>query len=504
MKICESFNAWLETKPINENIASAKIFMQKMYARELDKSQSTLTKEEQDRALENPDYLRINKLVNPWPGYMLPFVKFHFEQGIPIVDPNPREANDIMDLKDLVEVIKNKKHIIQKLPKTIDQYANAENVGNANGFEQLTDEIGKIERFKEAKWFIDGLPKPLRDQYRSLDREKQNSLITSAILLSKLGKSSVDRLFDKIKAMANWSIEDFITYTANYVKGLENIGMNSKVKELEELSPEAGILYSDDQYLVMSMRTENAQKKLCSVAQWCINRGRFYSYADKGLQINIFNFGTDSTNPLFLTGTTIAFNKTVTDSHDINDSSIKNSSNLVTHFGNLGYPKSLIDSIMNGFDMECNIKVALDKFYREGKNLDVKTIVASLVKTTKGFLSGVMSQDEWEKISGVVSEIISNIKDISKNDFMKFFKENGIFSDAQLNVFDTLIGDDYTEADIEDISGKTEISIEDMKFILDLHAKGEDIQKIPKEDIEGMKRVISNQKDILTKIKSKL
>jgi len=252
------------------------------------------------------------------------------------------------------------------------------------------------------------------------------------------------------------------------------------------------------------MRTENAQKKLCSVAQWCINRGRFYSYADKGLQINIFNFGTDSTNPLFLTGTTIAFNKTVTDSHDINDSSIKNSSNLVTHFGNLGYPKSLIDSIMNGFDMECNIKVALDKFYREGKNLDVKTIVASLVKTTKGFLSGVMSQDEWEKISGVVSEIISNIKDISKNDFMKFFKENGIFSDAQLNVFDTLIGDDYTKADIEDISGKTEISIEDMKFILDLHAKGEDIQKIPKEDIEGMKRVISNQKDILTKIKSKL
>ena len=109
MKICESFNAWLETKSINENIASAKIFMQKMYARELDKSQSTLTKEEQDRALENPDYLRINKLVNPWPGYMLPFVKFHFEQGIPIVDPNPREANDIMDLKDLVEVIKNKK-----------------------------------------------------------------------------------------------------------------------------------------------------------------------------------------------------------------------------------------------------------------------------------------------------------------------------------------------------------------------------------------------------------
>ena len=43
-----------------------------------------------------------------------------------------------------------------------------------------------------------------------------------------------------------------------------------------------------------------------------------------------------------------------------------------------------------------------------------------------------------------------------------------------------------------------------MKFILDLHAKGEDIQKIPKEAIEGMKRVVSNQKDILTKIKSKL
>jgi hypothetical protein len=508
MKVCESFNGWLETESINENqIASAKIFMQKRYANKLDKNSSELSKEEQDKALSDPDYLKIIKLANQWPGYMLSFVKFHFEQGIPILNPGPREENSIMDLNDLIEVIKNKKHVIQQLPKTIDQYANAGKVGNANGFEQLTDAIGKIERFKEAKWFIDALPKPLRDQYRSLNSEKQNGLITSAILLSKSGKNSIDRLFKKIKAMTNWPIEDFIEYTANYIKGLENSNMSSKIKELEDLSPEAGILYSDGQYLVMSMRTEEAQKKLCSIANWCINRGSFHRYADKGIQINIFNFETDVTDPLFLTGTTIAFDKTVTDSHDINDDNIKRTSNPVIHFQNLGYPKDLIDSIMNNFNTECDIKTAISELWEKTKGLNTQKIISSLFQATRGFLSGSMSEDEWGKIAGVVAEIISDDRGINKKDFMNHFKENGIISDTGLNVFNSLIGDDYTKSDIEDILKATERVIVDIKHLLDDYEK-EKAQHLDepkyKDLLVNLRKVIKEEQNIIKKIKAKL
>jgi hypothetical protein len=113
-----------------------------------------------------------------------------------------------------------------------------------------------------------------------------------------------------------------------------------------------------------------------------------------------------------------------------------------------------------------------------------------------------MSQDEWEKISGVVSEIISNIKNISKNDFMKFFKENGIFSDAQLNVFDTLIGDDYTKADIEDILSATEKGIEEIKYVLELNAEGN--LPLKPDKVEIMKNVLKEEQAIAKRIKSKL
>ena len=121
---------------------------------------------------------------------------------------------------------------------------------------------------------------------------------------------------------------------------------SKKVAELEELEPEAGVIYSDDQYLVMSMRTENAQKKLCSVANWCINRGSFSSYATDAVQLNIFNFGTDPSDPLFLTGTTVYYNGRVRTSHDINDRHIMKSSDPAEHLSQLGYPDSLVSNVV--------------------------------------------------------------------------------------------------------------------------------------------------------------
>jgi hypothetical protein len=490
-RIIESFPNWLSGYDINENIAAAKVYMQKRYANRLKKDVRELTPVEKDKALENSAYLKILDLLKGQPGYVMPFTKFHFDQGI-----------TIDELNGLLDTIKTGRHLIQQLSKPIEQWANTEPVNGISGFEQLNDELRTIEREKGVKWFINGLPKNLRDQYRALDKDKQQTVITLAVQLDELGKSVIDRLFEKIKSMDRWKIEDVITYTSNYINGFSNLEMKKKIDELESLEPEAGILYNDDKYLVMSIRTEEAQKKLCAVANWCINRGQFYGYADKGLQINIFNFGTDPADPLFLTGNTIGFDGRVTDSHDINDKSILKSREMTEHFKELGYPDSLISVIKDDFEDECNIKRALTAFYKRQSDLTPRKVVEALITMSKGFLAGVMSQKSWEKISGTVAKIISENTGLKKEAFMRIFMENGIYVPATWNVFDSLIGKDYTKQEMEAIRDSTMEGIEEMTSLIEVDA--ESSLGLKQSDVDAMKSIVANKSGIEKEIAKRI
>ena len=480
--LVESFSSWLSGYDINENIAAAKIYMQKKYANRLKKDVRELTPAEKDKALENSAYLKILDLLKGQPGYVMPFTKFHFDQGI-----------TIDELNGLLDTIKTGRHLIQQLSKPIEQWANTEPVNGISGFEQLNDELRTIEREKGAKWFINDLPKNLRDQYRALDKDKQQVVITLAIQLDELGKGVIDRLFEKIKSMDRWKIEDVITYTSNYINGFSNLEMKKKIDELESLEPEAGILYNDDKYLVMSIRTEEAQKNLCAVANWCINRGQFHRYADKGLQINIFNFGTDPADPLFLTGNTIGFEGRVTDSHDINDKSIRKGSEMSEHFKKLGYPDSLISAIKDNFENECNIKRALSKIYnpKDGKPLTPRDVVESLIIMNRGVLAGILSNASWEKISGSVSRIVANASNLSDKLFMKCFIDSGILTEAAWNIFDSVIGKDYTREEMEAIKDSTIFHIDNFIYILD--KVGDGVVSYDTSTIERMKAIIANR-----------
>ena len=480
--LVESFSSWLSGYDINENIAAAKIYMQKKYANRLKKDVRELTPAEKDKALENSAYLKILDLLKGQPGYVMPFTKFHFDQGI-----------TIDELNGLLDTIKTGRHLIQQLSKPIEQWANTEPVNGISGFEQLTDELRTIEREKGVKWFINGLPKNLRDQYRALDKDKQQVVITLAVQLDELGKSAIDRLFEKIKSMDRWKIEDVITYTSNYINGFSNLEMKKKIDELESLEPEAGILYNDDKYLVMSIRTEEAQKNLCAVANWCINRGQFHSYADKGLQINIFNFGTDPADPLFLTGNTIGFEGRVRDSHDINDKSIRKGLEMSEHFKELGYPDSLISAIKDNFENECNIKRALSKIYnpKDGKPLTPRDVVESLIIMNRGVLAGILSNASWEKISGSVSRIVANASNLSDKLFMKCFIDSGILTEAAWNIFDSVIGKDYTREEMEAIKDSTIFHIDNFIYILD--KVGDGVVSYDTSTIERMKAIIANR-----------
>jgi len=479
-RIIESFSNWLSGYDINENIAAAKVYMQKKYAKEIKKELKDLTPSEKDKALDNAAYLKILDLLKGHPGYVMPFTKFHFDQGI-----------GMPQLIQLLNTLKTGRHLIQQLSKPIEQWANTEPVNGISGFEQLNDELRTLEREKEAKWFINGLPRNLRDQYRALDKDKQQMVITLAVQLNELGKSAIDRLFEKIKSMDRWKIEDVITYTSNYINGFSNLEMKKKITELESLDPEAGILYNDDKYLVMSIRTEAAQKKLCAVANWCINRGSFRSYADKGLQINIFNFGTDPADPLFLTGNTIGFDGRVTDSHDINDKSIRKSSEISAHFKELGYPDSLISVIKNDFEDECNIKRALVKFYRRGSVMRPQEMVMSLIVMNRGVLAGTVSNTAWGKIAGSVSRIAANESNLSNKLFIKCFIDSGILTEAAWNIFDSVIGKDYTREDMEAIKDSTIFHMDNFIYILDKVGAG--ILSYDTSTIERMKSIIANR-----------
>lgn len=435
MRIIESFSNWKNSISIDENIAASKIYMQKKLATILKKPVSELTPEETAKALTNKDYIKILDIVKETPGYAMAFVKFYFDQGI-----------TLDQLAELANTLKTKKHIIQQLPNSVDYYAGLETGSdNITGFEKLNDAIRTIERAKEVKWFIDRLPRGLRDQYRALPAEKQAGIINTAHQLSDLGKQAIDRLFDKIKAFNNSTIEELMDYVSKYLSGFSNLGMKSKIDAIEALEPEAGIIYSDDRYLVMSIRTENAQKQLCSVANWCINRGSFSGYANDAVQLNIFDFGKDSSDPLFLTGTTIYYTGKVRTAHDINDLAIKKSDNPAAHFKELGYPDQLINAITDQFATESVIKkVVYDLGLDSKKPIDV----------LKGIIMqsyGMPADSNPESLAIVLDIVESRIKQqLTKEDVITLYLQYGVLSGISAKLL-KLVADDITPDEMNQI-----------------------------------------------------
>ena len=438
MKFLKPFNVWIENNSINENIAAAKSYIQKKEADKLGKTPEELTPEEREAALNNRKYRAIIDLVKNAPGYAGAFVKFAFDQEIAIDQ-----------LAELLVTLKTKKHIIAQLPKSIDQYATEETVNRLTGFEKMQDDIRTIERSKESKWLIDRLPRALRAQYQTLSPEDKSVLINAAQQLTELGDKAIKRLLEKVKAFDAWKLEDVIEYINKYIGGFANLEMQKKIDSIYSLEPEAGVIYSDDQYLVISVRTEKAQKELCSVANWCINRGSFSSYANDGVQLNIFNFGTDPSDPLFLTGTTIYYNGKVRTAHDINDKMIMQSADPREHFTKLGYPSRLIDTIVNNFPIEVLIKKIVTEF-----KIDTTKPLDFLLNVI--YHSYTIDLTANETALSVVMDIIENrIKNnVTRSQVINMYITAGIFSKFSAKLLSVLL-DDITPEELKKIKDAT-------------------------------------------------
>ena len=465
MRIIESFTNWKNIIHVNEDLASAKTYMINRYknkqiggsSNRLNTNDTTdLTPEEKDAALLDSDYLKILKLTEPFPSLTLAFVKFHFDQGISI-------KSGVLNLTNLANQLSDPatNAIIKALPKQISQYASQETgdqFGHGSGFEELTDQINKGIRSKAVySEILDKIPNPLRSLIKA---EPEDSLVKIINLMTEL--SSINKkigefietdkdspLFGKpttvlrnfflfVSTYKNKPVKEFYEKINNMVKGLSS-NKAEKIAMAIDLEPQVKILYNSDNYLAFSVRTEAAQKQLCSEANWCLNTGSFKNYVANAVQLNIINYNEPIATAKYITGTTINFDSgDVTSSSDYNNLNIKKSSNLETHLSQNGYPPEVVNSIISQMPSEILIKYALYSIGDSSVGLltFIEKMSTSTYKqpSTKTTVIGKLNLDE---IIEIIQPQITKYLDERK--LVDLYKKYGILSLDSVKLFKLLL-----------------------------------------------------------------
>ena len=508
------FPTFSQVQPLMENVQAAKDYLLKKYAIDKNIKTSEIDEETKKKILSNPKFIEIRDLTAKVPGYTPMFLKFRIDQGA-----HMEELKEI--LRDLE---KYKQNLKQDLSMPIMDYEKVVPTEDdiRPGYERLGDDLRNIERKRKLRKFYSELTAKMRKVFAKATDKQIDDLTEISNQLEQLkdkdGKNAWKEFTKGLKKYEDTrtypeyrdekvAFADIIKDALEFVEGWDQ-DESGLLKKLKDLGPMAGILYAKDGYIVESARTPEAQRAICADTNWCIRTdSTFWSYGGGRVQINIFNSNVPVTDVHSLIGITVNPDGTIyTDAtrpnsrlRDKNGNTFKT---LKDALEGLGYPKDLVETVLSKFKMETDIKIALERYYKDGSGLTVRSIIESLLTTSKGFLSGAMPVEDWEKISGLVAQIIFDVKGLKKSDFMKEFTEYGIFSEASLNVFDRLIGKDYNKEDIEKILAATQKGIEEIKYVLELNEEG--ALPLKPAQVESMKSVIKNEEDVLKRIKSKI
>ena len=476
-----------------ENVDAAKSFMAKRLAQKLEKKPSELTPEEREESLKDRAFSQIMELTKDSTGYALPMVKFHFNQEIPIGNrlemenfnsdnffgEDQQNQREISNISQLLGWLKERRSFIERLPMSVDQYASKPTEqGEITGFEALTDAIRTVESNQKGKYFVDRLTDKYRKQFKQLPPEKQQILydignsfrkfdLESAAINVKKEEWPSNSFLKKIRAYEqSMDIQGFIEQALTTLKALNDSSYKDIIAKIRTLHPQVGIIYNEPPYLALSCRTEQAQKDLCSIASWCINRGHWGSYAgssnNPGLQINIFNLSLPVSDIFYLTGTTITYDERVTHSHDKNDGNIMHNNSrksIYDHFKGLGYPEDLCKTLENVIPIEILTKRTLEKINAIGKrgSGDKNTALPKALWDVAGQkLGGKIPQDEWNSILDVVTEVLQSENGQLMNNLKQVYLKSGVHSRASLSIFEKFILDKLTPDEKEQILRATD------------------------------------------------
>lgn len=225
---------------------------------------------------------------------------------------------------------------IQKHRNTMKQ--NDIDLVDCKNYEEVTDEITKIELIEKTNKFIKLLPNPLRtDIKRDLETlEKFSNML--------IGYSYEDYKNTFLKKVAKYrTVDELFSALSNHLKSFSGM---SKIFSDVENHPGAEVVHSSEEYLVARIYSRKASADLGS-QQWCIsnrNGGMWDSYISNrsghssssekerpGVQYFIWDFRYAPTNTSSLIGATVYVSGNIT-SHNKSDGSFNVKGNPWTEY----------------------------------------------------------------------------------------------------------------------------------------------------------------------------
>jgi len=400
---------------LNENIQNAKTFLQGLVDEAYKKKRTQITREAQpetpkdetDAKLQvekekiqdfyfgaKSDFEGIKRLLHKNPGYVSAFIKFRFLQQV-----------RMEDLVAMYETLSNMRDAIKELSKPLDEYADIikGEEHTISGFEELGDELAELRKYTKGKWIVDALsgkamsrnipqylelgfgpdnPLNQRDLYRSTAKEKQRELLSAASELNDLNEPALIKSVRQNIA-GRKSIDDIIVLIKAEINSAGNVDRLALKKKAMDSYPAAVVMYDGPNHMVISFRTDSELPFLADRANtWCIQPkwynasmgGRFWSYASPNtgtLQLVLYDFTKEASDPYYLVGLTIGPNGTV-NSICTRPNRCSSGGDFRTYLkrvntsdGDNSYPQDVIDGIDMVFQDESNTKKKLDDIYKK-------------------------------------------------------------------------------------------------------------------------------------------
>ena len=526
-----------------ENIADAKKLLVKDYAEKQKKNVNEIPEEIKKSIWRDPKFQKILKLSEKTPGWVYPLTKFYVIDGADWeeIESKDEEGNPA-GIYDMLVALKSN---LNELPlKTVDAYARIipSKQDERPSYEVLGDDLRTIQSKRKLKKLYVEFIGRMKEEFRKASSSKDESdkklikeLELIALSLEKLkpkeaedgngnkttlypftewkrvtGKKYSDTpdnlmvypQFKDPKVAFKTLVRDSSNLIDNWDKGLDEYS-----EKIIELGIRAGIFYNQNKYLAMSARTPEAQRAVSGDTKFCINNdSTFWSYGDGAIQLNIINGNLPKANKKYLLGVTIkkdgvvkncAWKNNEGSDRDFHKSGV----NYAAFLKGLEYPDAMIQKIVDKFDEEVTIKLSLEKFYKDSKGLTPNSLIKSLIDIKQGIFSGVVSPEQWDQVSGIVSFIVREERNIPVEDFIKEFKASGIFTVSAWEVFDYVVEGDYTKKDMEEIKATTLAIIKDMEEFVAFRAKGRTFN-IPEDQYKKILSALKYKDENITKIDS--
>lgn len=291
-----------------------------------------LTDEEVRNIERDPNFIKIREMLEKGGnlGWCYIFTYFYFVENV-----------TLQELQDIYDKLIDFKQLLNRLPKPLDNNFIDTSITNNN--EKLVDELEKLNRYRKLKRFLDELPGDMRREFNTtsdLYKEKIESIAVAfddfgkktdssgKVTVDETEKSTLQKLFfSKIKRYRE--LREVIPQAENYIKGLDNAGVVSFYKKIEDCNSKFGIVGADIVFdekgiLILDIKSFQANRMLNSNTAHCIASydGHWASYVGTeqdnmfNKQYYVYNFNLPSSNNSSVIGITIEPNQRVRACHD--------------------------------------------------------------------------------------------------------------------------------------------------------------------------------------------